>query len=186
MTRITVTRSSDFLYLALSARVKVNSNEIGSLSRGDTAFTDVPAGRTTISVDTATASGSFSISINLEPNREYVFVVSPRSESYLPGALFGLLGHFADTAINEQSGLFKIAGQEVRGGMKAESSSSTSTTMSPSPSAGTTSSPSPSKVTSGNSRTPEERLTVLKKMLDDGLISREDWEAKKNEILKSM
>lgn len=111
MARVTIERSTDFLYLALSARVKVNGIDVGALSRGDIASIDVQSGRTTVSVDTATSPGTFSVSFTAQPNREYLLKVSPRSDSFLPGALFGYAGVFVDSAVNEQSGLFQLIGK---------------------------------------------------------------------------
>ena len=106
--RIIVSRSTDFLYLALSARVVVNGQQIGELSRGDAISSDVTPGRVTVTTDTATAHGKYSVSLNLQRNTEYQFEVSPRGESYGPGAFFGVLGLAADASVNENSGLFKI------------------------------------------------------------------------------
>lgn len=110
-TRVTIERSTDFLYLALSARVKVNGIDVGALSRGDVTSIDVQPGRTIVTVDTATSPGTFSVSFTAQPNREYLLEVSPRSDSFLPGALFGYAGVFVDSAVNEQSGLFQLVGK---------------------------------------------------------------------------
>lgn len=114
MARITVQRSTDILYLALSASVKVNGIAIGALSRGDVASIDVKPGPAIVSVDTESSPGSFSISFTAQPNHEYLMEVSPRSGSFLPGALLGYAGEFMDSAVNEQSGLFQISEKGVK------------------------------------------------------------------------
>lgn len=111
MTRITVERSAEFMYMALSANVRVNGQGIGALSRGDIAAIDIPPGRTTVSVDTSSSPGTFSISFITQPNRNYFLAVSPRSDSFLPGAMFGLLGAAVDAAVNENAGLFQVVGK---------------------------------------------------------------------------
>lgn len=187
MTRVTIERSTDFLYLALSARVKVNGIDVGALSRGDVASIDIQPGRTTVSVDTATSPGTFSVSFTAQPNREYLMGVSPRSDSFLPGALFGLVGVFVDTAVNEQSGLFQLAGKgENRFDIPSQPQPSTGSTTSPPPistqqSVMPTESANPQSVGST-----EERLRKLKQLLDGGLINQQDYERKKEEILRSM
>lgn len=185
MARVTIERSTDFLYLALSARVKVNGIDVGALSRGDVTSIDVQSGRTIVSVDTATSPGTFSVSFTAQPNSEYLLEVSPRSDSFLPGLLFGYAGVFLDSAVNEQSGLFQLVG---KGGSRFDMPSQpsiTSTTQSPPTSA-------PQTVQPGERASPpsvagtEERLRKLKQLLDGGLINQRDYERKKEDILRSM
>lgn len=185
MTRVTVERSTDFLYLALSARVKVNGIDVGALSRGDVASIDVQPGRTIVSVDTATSPGTFSVSFTAQPNREYLLEVSPRSDSFLPGALFGYAGVFADSAVNEQSGLFQLVGKgENRFGSLIQSSTAPTTQSHPT-SASRTALPN-ERASSPSGATTEERLRKLKQLLDGGLINQQDYERKKDDILRSM
>lgn len=113
MTRITVERSSELMYAALSARVRVNGEDFGSLSRGDRKSIDLRPGRVNIAVDTLTAPGRFVMSFESSVNNEYVLKVSPRSGSLLPGLAAGYVGLFVDTAVNEQSGLFQVIQERV-------------------------------------------------------------------------
>ena len=181
--RIIVNRSTDFLYLALSARVFVDGKQIGELSRGDAISTDVDPGRVTVTTDTASAPGRYSVSLNTERNAEYQFEISPRGESYGAGAAFGILGLAADASANENSGLFKIRGTGLKKyGATAPSSPVTAapkqqpiTSVEPPP-------PSAIPITSSA----KERLQELKKLLDDGLINQEDYDQKKRQILKDI
>jgi hypothetical protein len=180
MTRITVERSSDFLYLALSARVKVNGIDVGALSRGDVASIDIQSGHTTVSVDTATSPGTFSVSFTAQPNRDYLMEVSPRSDSFLPGALFGYAGVFVDSGVNEQSGLFQLTG---KGEKRFEISSQPSTTSTSQAPQVVTPTERAGPVQAGDA---EERLRKLKQLFDGGLINQQDYERKKEDILRSM
>lgn len=169
--RVTIERSTDFLYLALSSRVKVNGVELGALSRGDVVSYDVRPGTTTVSVDTATSPGTFSVSFTAHPNKEYVVEVSPRSESYGAIALFGYAGAFVDASINQQSGLFRLDG-------KAENDFSHLVKTQPE-----SSSPNKGEMENQNSI---ERLRNIKTLLDEGLIDKDDYESKKKQILGTM
>jgi hypothetical protein len=172
MARVVVERSTDFLYLALSARVKVDGVGVGELSRGDVASIDVRPGRTIVSVDTATAPGRFSVSFRAEPGYEYTMEISPRSGSFLPDAFLGYTGAFVDSAVNEQSGLFEIT---EKAAVKFPSPAGTAVV---------------SGVGSGTAKSqqesPADRLRQLKKLLDQGLIDRRDYDRKKEAILNSM
>lgn len=184
MARVTIERSTDFRYLALSARVRVNGIDVGVLSRGDVASIDVQSGRTIVSVDTASSPGTFSVSFIAKPNQEYLMEVSPRSDSFLP-VLFGYPGVFVDAAVNEQSGLFQLAG---KGGKQFDipSQSSTASTSQALPT-----SAQQAELSNEQANTPPvggtvERLRKLKQLLDSGLINQQDYERKKEEIIKSM
>lgn len=185
MARVTVERSTDFLYLALSARVKVNGIDVGALSRGDVASIDVPVGRTIVSIDTATSPGTFSVSFVAQPNREYLMEVSPRSDSFLPGALFGYVGVFVDAAVSEQSGLFQLAGKgENR--FDTLNQPSTASTTQPAPTPAQQSVLPTAHASPASAGGTEERLRKLKQLLDGGLINQQDYDRKKEDILRSM
>lgn len=172
MARVIVERSSDFIYLALSARVKVNGIALGELSRGDEASIDVRPGRTIVSVDTATAPGTFSVSFRAQPNHEYTMEVSPRSGSVLPDALFGYAGAFVDSAINEESGPFQITEKGEKTLTPPRETSAAPGIQSPRP--------------ASRQGSAADRLRRLKQLLDQGLIDQRDYEQQKQRILNSM
>ncbi len=182
MARVTVERSKDFLYLALSARTKVNGISVGALSRGDTASIVVQPGRTTVTVDTATSPGTYSVSFVAQPNREYLLEVAPRSDSFLPGALFGYAGVFVDSAVNEQSGLFQIVGK----GENRFDESSQSSAISEQQSSAKNATMSGEVVNPSVQGTTDDRLRKLKQLLEGGLINQQDYERKKTDILRSL
>jgi hypothetical protein len=97
------TRDDSLLYLALSARVFVDGRQILKLSRGDTASIFVEAGDRFVVVDTWSIPGKFSINLNLEKGRTYQFAVSPRSDSFIAGVAFGLIGN-----VVEDGGGFRV------------------------------------------------------------------------------
>ncbi len=133
----------------------------------------------TISTDTATSPGKYSVSINLQRNTEYQFEVSPRGESYGPLAAFGLLGLAVDASVNENSGLFKIRGI----GSKTYETTPATSLVPQEPIISTKTPPAPAKTVTSSAK---ERLRELKKLLDDGLIKQKDYDRKKYEILKSL
>ena len=96
------------MYLALDARVRVNGEQVGKLSRGETITVPVPKGKVNIDVDNAWNPGSFGVSVGVEKGKAYFFEIGPRSESLLPGMALGLLGGLADSGIHSQSGLFQL------------------------------------------------------------------------------
>ena len=106
--KIVFTRDNSLMYLALDARVRLNGQQVAKLSRGETATIAVAEGKLNIDVDNAWNPGSFGVSMNVEKGKIYYFDISPRSDSFLPGAAFGLLGGLADSKINSQSGVFQL------------------------------------------------------------------------------
>lgn len=161
--RIVVKRNDAMMYMALSARVQINGEKLQSLSRDDSVVKDIKAGKVTVYVDTASSPGGYSFSFNAEPDHIYNLEVSPRGDSFLPGATLGLAGLFVDSSVNEQSGLFQIAPKSSAPIDKAKILTS--------------------NMDNGDSA---KRLAKLKNMLDQGLIDQSDYNQKKAEILKGM
>jgi hypothetical protein len=188
LARITIERSTDFLYLALSARVKVNGRQVGELSRGDAVSVDIPSGSALVTVDTATAPGNFSMSLTTKPMQEYMMAISPRSESYGPGVMFGIIGLAVDASVNEQGGLFQVVGKTVKDWTLAPYPRPSSHASPPREIQTSTprSAPLPAPPSAISKDLPEERLRKLKKLLDGGLISNKDYDQKKEEILRAM
>ncbi len=178
--RLTITRSSAFLYLALSARVDVNGQRIANLGRGDT-FSDVfDAGKLVITTDHWSSPGKFTVAINAEPGAEYKLELSPREASFLPGALFGIVGLAVDAAVENNSGLFKLVIQDVRktfeaGKLRSPEPPATNIPASPKEALPTPSDKRPSPT--------EEKLAELKQLYDKGLISHDIYLEKQREIL---
>jgi hypothetical protein len=104
--KILFTRDNSILYMALGARVKVEGTQVAKLARRESFSTLVTPGKVKMEVDTATAPGRFGITLNASAGKIYQIKVLPRNDSFLPGALFGILGSAADASVNEQSGLF--------------------------------------------------------------------------------
>ena len=180
-TRIIVSRSTDLLYLGAASRLWVNGQQIRSLSRGDKTSVDVDPGRVTITTDAATSPGRFTIFLNVEPNKEYQFEVSPRTESYAPMVLFGFLGAAADASVNQNSGSFQIRAIGTKDNSVTPLPGVVKTSKKPVTEKNPHSSP-----TKQGDPSPKERLHELKKLLDDGLINQEDYDQKKRQILKDI
>ncbi|HMJ42674.1 MAG TPA: hypothetical protein VK522_10400 [Pseudolabrys sp.] len=105
---ITVTRPGE-LYAALaSVDVELNGVRVGKLESGGTFKAAIPPGNTTVGVSIWSSPGRYKISFKAVPGRRYAFVVTPRSEQMVAGLLGGLAGMMIDTAVNENSGSFKI------------------------------------------------------------------------------
>jgi hypothetical protein len=105
---ITVTRP-DALYAVLaSVDLELNGVRIAKLENGGRFAAAIPPGNATLSVSMWSAPGRYKISFKAVPGRRYAFVVTPRSEQVVAGVLGGLAGMMIDTAVNENSGPFKI------------------------------------------------------------------------------
>jgi hypothetical protein len=105
---ITVTRP-EALYAVLTAvDVEVNGVRVAKLDNGKTFKTAIRPGNTTLGVTIWSSPGRYKISFKAAPGKHYAFVVTPRSEQVVAGLLGGLAGMMIDTAVNENSGAFKI------------------------------------------------------------------------------
>ncbi len=106
--KLVFTRDNAKLYLALGAKIKVDGEKIGKLSRRDTVSKIIVPGKVQVDVYTATAFGRYGVTINATAGTVYYFKVSPRKDSFIPVALVGYAGNLIDTTVNEQSGLFQL------------------------------------------------------------------------------
>lgn len=157
--RLAIARTSAFLYLTLSARVDVNGQRIADLGRGETYSGVFDAGRLSITTDHWSSPGKFTVALNAESGAEYKLELSPREDSFLPGALFGIVGLAVDAAVENNSGLFKLVIKDVQ---KSAAVGNAEGTKPP---------------------TVEERLAELKKLYDKGLLSHEIYVERQREIL---
>ncbi len=106
--RIHITRSTDFLYLALDARVSVNGKVVAALPRGGVTYVDVMPGTVSVRVDHPSSPGAFAIGFQAKRGSAYTVEISPRNESFMPGAFLGVIGLAVDASITENSGLFMV------------------------------------------------------------------------------
>lgn len=107
--RLTLTRTTDMLYLGAAAFVSVDGKKVATLWRGESATVTIPAGPNRVAVDAFLQPGSFVVVVNARPGGHYAMEISPRGESYIPGAVFGLAGAVIDAAANEnKAGAFKM------------------------------------------------------------------------------
>ena len=96
MALLTITRTNELMYVAVSAQIDVNGARAASLSAGDVHSMPVAPGSVTISVDTWSQPGRFNTRFTAEAGKSYRFVVSPRGDKVAAGmagaALFGPVG----------------------------------------------------------------------------------------------
>lgn len=151
--RITIARSTDFLYLALDARVSVNSQVIAALPRGGSTYIDVIPGTVTISVDHPTSPGTFTISFVTKPSGTYSVRVAPRDESFGVGAMFGAAGLALESSPGN-GGLFRVDLVDVNEDRAVQNDKINN----------------PVTKINKDKRKIREQLESLKKLYDDGLI----------------
>jgi hypothetical protein len=107
--RLTLTRTSDALYLGVPAVVKVNGSEVASLWRGESTTVTISAGASKITVDATLHPGVWAVALNARPGGHYTIEISPRGDSLAPGVLFGLAGTVVDAVANvNKAGAFKM------------------------------------------------------------------------------
>jgi hypothetical protein len=105
---ITVTRPEGLYGALASVDVELNGVRVAKLENGGRFTAAIPPGNTTLSATMWSAPGRYKISFKAAPGRRYAFVLTPRNEQMVAGLLGGLAGMMIDTAVNENSGPFKI------------------------------------------------------------------------------
>lgn len=106
--RITVTRDTSLLYLALPTTVTSNGAEIASLGRGGGVVYNIPAGENVLQVSTPTSFGKFVVHFNAESQKTYNFKASPKGKALFVDGTFGIFGDAVDAQISDRSGFFKL------------------------------------------------------------------------------
>ena len=106
--RITVTRDNSLLYLAATAKVTANGQQIASLGRGGSVVHDVKTGPNVLKVSTPMSFGQFVIRFDAKPQQVYNFTVSPKSDALLLGSAFGMAGDAVNAQISDTSGYFQL------------------------------------------------------------------------------
>ena len=90
------------------ARVKLDGREIADLGSGGSTMLDVSAGPHKIEVDERMHPNKFAMTLNAKPGMLYTLEIAPRAEAAVASVAFGLVGMFAEAAINENGGTFQI------------------------------------------------------------------------------
>lgn len=107
--RLTLTRTTDVLYFAATAIVRVNGKQVASLGRGESATVTIAPGANKVAVDAFLQPGSFVLDLHARPGGNYAIEISPRGESYASVVVFGLAGVLIDAAANNnKAGAFKL------------------------------------------------------------------------------
>lgn len=102
-------RSGDFMYMALSAVIKIDGSEIVRLSRNQQVSQSICAGNRSIAIEASMNPGSSVISGNFVKGGKYRFIIGPNSSSFMTGAI--QLSAISGTSNN--SGLFGISLSEA-------------------------------------------------------------------------
>jgi hypothetical protein len=106
--RLKIQRTSEVMAAMPSARVRVDGREISQLGVGGSIMLDVPAGSRKIVVDAFGHPNAYSMTLHAKPGMLYTLEVSPRTESVVAGAMFGLAGMLVEAAVNENGGTFQV------------------------------------------------------------------------------
>lgn len=106
--RLTITRTSDILYMGVPATIKVNGKKVASLALGASTIVDIAPGSNVISADAWSYPGTFSVKLEAKAGQRYALEVAPRGDSFLPGALLGPFGGAIDASVNENAGAFQL------------------------------------------------------------------------------
>lgn len=112
--RLMITRNQDLLYMGAGVNVRINGRLEGALARGGTLIQNVPAGRTTLSVDATTGPGTFAINFEAKAGKVYTMEVSPRSEGFAGSAMWGVLGDAIHANVADNTGYFKVVPKEIK------------------------------------------------------------------------
>lgn len=106
--RLSLTRVSGLLYSGVPASVKVNGQPVAELWAGGASSVDLAPGPTAVSVDAWSHPGSWTVELNVKAGQTYALEISPRGDSYVPGALFGVVGAAIDANVNKNAGAFQM------------------------------------------------------------------------------
>jgi hypothetical protein len=108
MARVTVTRSNAPYSLLAPVAIDLNGTRIASLGIGESYSTSIAPGEAIVAASVWSSPGRYSVKFTAEPGKDYAFLVSPRGEQLVAGMAGGMIGVAIDTAVNENSGPFKI------------------------------------------------------------------------------
>jgi hypothetical protein len=106
--RITISRNTDFLYIAAVTRVHVNGSWVAGLWRGESYTGNFIPGKTTITVDAPSSPGHYTLTVVTKPNTDYLFEVGPRDDGLASSMLFGPVGMAIEAKASEQAGSFQV------------------------------------------------------------------------------
>jgi len=108
MARLTVTRSNAPYSLLAPVAIDLNGARVASLGMGESNSTFIAPGASIVAASVWSSPGRYGVRFNAEAGKDYAFLVSPRGEYIAAGMAGGMAGVAIDTAVNEDSGPFKI------------------------------------------------------------------------------
>jgi hypothetical protein len=154
LARVTVTRTTDMLFVALAADISINDQRAGNLWRGETTVADVPAGQTAVMVTAFGSPGRSAVRFPTVPGGRYTVEVAPRGSSFVPVMALGYVGAMLDGAASgDQGGSFTLS------------------ITSAVPAIGTVAAPAPPPAAILTAQEREARLIELRRLRDRGLIT---------------
>lgn len=112
--KVVITRNTDALFLGVQARIDVSGDRVAELWRGESYTGVLQPGKVILSTDAWSTPGRFMAHFNAEPDKEYVFEISPRGGHYATLVFFGIVGSAVDSAIDENTGPFAITLKEIK------------------------------------------------------------------------
>ena len=107
--RVTLVRPSTIIYAGVPATVTVNGKQVANLATGGQTVFDIAPGQNVIAASAWSYPGTFSIKLNAKPGATYALKVEPRTDSFVPGMLFGVIGGAIDASVNENAGAFQLS-----------------------------------------------------------------------------
>ena len=160
-------REKSFIYSALKARIKLNGSPIVRIGNGRSEEIIVPQGRNTLQVSGFASPGSSSITFFAKKGHTYTFKILPRKSTSWFG-VFGGIGSaiaFGIEADGTEGGLFGIA---IHDSTEFNAEINNSPRM---------------EMQDNDASSTEDELRKLKKLFDQGLITKDVYEEKQKELL---
>jgi len=105
---LTVTRSNALFSLLAPVTIDLDGSKIANLGIGESYTVTIPSGAMVLGASVWSSPGRYSVKFTAEAGKHYSFLVSPRGEQLAAGMVGGMVGVAIDTAVNENSGPFKI------------------------------------------------------------------------------
>lgn len=106
--RVKITRIESVIASGAAARVRMDGQEIASIGTGGSTMLDVAGGSHKIVVDDPFHPNVFAMTFDAKPGMHYTLEIAPRGAAIWATAGFGLAGMLAESAINENGGVFQV------------------------------------------------------------------------------
>lgn len=182
--RIFLLRENATLYVLRSAPIKIDGKAVGDLANGGVLYLDKTPGDYLVSSENWDTPGRFAIKLHVDAGNTYFLKVSPKSDLLVPMVAAGLVGLYAQSKLADTGGLFAIAPIDVPAGQAMLSAAGYRWTKEKE-----ASSPPEQQSTETDGRKSSnqaDQLRELYKLYQEGVITEQDYQAKKKQILDRM